>query len=248
MVYSFFTGIFFLETAASDLCSVGKIHEIQAYLKDIEILVNNLKTELDLTRNLLYRTWLQHQNYCRIADSKKSIPVNFDFITKNSGSRKIVLEVQESEESNYESICNQLRELGFQPNQKQQVPGLQIKTSRVAYEYIAPIFKNLPYESFYIILLNTNNQLIKTVRISEGGISGTMVDLKRVFKTTLDNYATSTILAHNHPSGNLQPSISDEWLTKKIIEGGKLLDITIIDHLIIGNEGYFSFVDEGKMG
>jgi DNA repair protein RadC len=75
-----------------------------------------------------------------------------------------------------------------------------------------------------------------------------MVDPKKLFKTALDNYSASLILSHNHPSGNLNPSEGDTKLTKKIIGGGKLLDIAVIDHLIIGMDGYFSFADEGLMG
>jgi DNA repair protein RadC len=97
------------------------------------------------------------------------------------------------------------------------------------------------------MLLDNSTQLIKTVRINEGGISGTLVDLKKVYKIALDNYTSSLILAHNHPSANLQPSYQDKKLTKKIINAGKLLDINVLDHLIIGWDNYFSFADEGMI-
>jgi DNA repair protein RadC len=95
--------------------------------------------------------------------------------------------------------------------------------------------------------LDASKKVVKTVCVSEGGISGTMVDPKRIFKIALDSYCSGIIISHNHPSGNLTPSTGDTKLTKKIIDGGKLLDITVIDHLIIGMDDYFSFADEGLM-
>ena len=142
----------------------------------------------------------------------------------------------------------QLHELGFQSSQIERDEPIQIKTSREVFDHIKPYLSDHPYESFYIILLNTSNRLIKTVRVSEGGISGTVVDSKKIFKIALDCYATGIILSHNHPSGNLSPSSSDEILTKKIVDAGKLLDIKVIDHLIIGGDGYYSFSDDGMMG
>jgi len=229
--------------------TVGKSHEIQTYLKDIEILVHNLKTELDLTRNLLYRVWLkQPKNNCKIADDKENLPIDIEFITNKISDKNMVLTVQDSSGSNYEKITTQIKELGFNSGYKAREPKLKLNTSRVAYEHILTFLGDQPYESFYLILLDNNNQLIKTVKVSEGGITGTLVDLKKIYKIALDNYTSAMLLTHNHPSGNLQPSSSDEILTKKIIAAGKLLDITVIDHLIIGHNEYFSFADEGIMG
>ena len=125
---------------------------------------------------------------------------------------------------------------------------LKLTTSRLVYEHIHPFLDNLTYESMYITLLNTGNQLIKSVCISEWGIGGTQVDPKKVFKIALDHYAAGILLSPNHPSENLQPRTSYIVLTKKIVEVGKLLDINVTDHLIIGEDGYFSFSDEGMMG
>jgi len=215
-----------------------KFHELNAYLQDVEHVVRNLKTELDLTRNLLYRSCLQQ------GDSDVSSDIEFQ-----AGKDYSVFIVQDNSlESNYEKICNQLRVLGFRSGQINKEKRIKISTSKMVYEHIKPFLEDQPYESFYITVLNTSNLLLKTVCISEGGIAGTVVDAKKIFKVALDNFATGIILSHNHPSGNLTPSSSDEILTKKIVAAGKLLDINVIDHLIIGNGGYFSFSDERIMG
>ena len=237
-----------MPNASPHLYIVRKIHEIKTYLQAIELVVSGLKTELDLTRSLLYRTWLKHQNNCKIAASKDTMPASIEFLTKKVDSQNMVLTVQESQGSNYEKICIQIKELGFVSGNKVRDPSPKVNTSQVAYEHIVKFLGDLPYESFYIMLLDSSNQLIKTVCVSEGGISGTLVDLKKIYKIALDNYTTSMILSHNHPSGNLQPSGRDGVLTKRIIEAGKLLDIIVIDHLIIGRDSYYSFADEGLMG
>jgi DNA repair protein RadC len=89
--------------------------------------------------------------------------------------------------------------------------------------------------------------VIRKCSISEGGISGTVVDPKKIFKIALDNHASSIILGHNHPSGNLQPSDADHKITKKIKEAGMMLDVAVLDHLIIGDDRYYSFADEGVL-
>ena len=234
--------------ASPELYIVRKIHEIKTYLQAIEHVVSGLKTELDLTRELLFRTWLRHQDGLEIERNNLTVPNEAQFITKKDLDGSTVLMVQNSISSNYDRLSNQLQEMGFNIGRKRQIQIIKLNNSQAAYKHIKPFLSDLPYESFYIILLNASNQLIKTVCISEGGISGTVLDPKKLFKIALDNYATGLFLAHNHPSGNLNPSTDDTKLTKKIIEGGKLLDITVIDHLIIGNDEYFSFADEGIMG
>jgi len=102
-------------------------------------------------------------------------------------------------------------------------------------------------EQFKVILLNRANKVLGIVEISLGGISGTVVDTKIIFATALKACASSIILAHNHPSGNLNPSQADIGLTDRIKEGGKILDIAVLDHVIITSEGYYSFADEGML-
>jgi len=100
-------------------------------------------------------------------------------------------------------------------------------------------------EQFKIVLLNRSNKVLGVSLISSGGISGTVVDLKVVFAVALKGGATSLVLSHNHPSGNLKPSGADIAITKRIKDAGKILDIDIVDHLIISSEGYYSFEEEG---
>ena len=102
-------------------------------------------------------------------------------------------------------------------------------------------------EEFYVLLLNRANQVLGVTKISEGGTSGCVVDPKRIFQTALKANASSIILSHNHPSGNCQPSEADKMITKKVKEAGILLEISVLDHLILANEDYFSFADAGLL-
>ena len=102
-------------------------------------------------------------------------------------------------------------------------------------------------EEFYMLLLNRANKVLGFYRISEGGTAGTVVDPKLIFSVALKCHASSIILAHNHPSGNTQPSEADLKLTKNLISGGKILEISVLDHLILTSESFFSFADEGLM-
>jgi len=102
-------------------------------------------------------------------------------------------------------------------------------------------------EQFKIVLLNRANKVLGVSLISSGGLSGTVVDLKVVFAIALKGGATSLVLSHNHPSGNLKPSQQDITITRKIKEAGKLFDIDTVDHLIISSEGYYSFAEEGLL-
>ena len=102
-------------------------------------------------------------------------------------------------------------------------------------------------EQFWIILLNRANQVIRPELISEGGVSGTVADPKVIFKRALDKLASSIILIHNHPSGNLTPSQADIQLTHKLKEAGRCLDLPVLDHLIFTDHAYYSFADEGML-
>lgn len=102
-------------------------------------------------------------------------------------------------------------------------------------------------EQFKILLLNRANKVLGIYEVSKGGMAGTIADPKLIFSTALKACATSIILSHNHPSGNLKPSQADITLTQKIKHGGDLLDIAVLDHVIISSEGYYSFADEGMI-
>ena len=102
-------------------------------------------------------------------------------------------------------------------------------------------------ETLKMILLNRSNQVIGVHQVSEGGISGTVVDIRIIMQCALLTNCTGIILAHNHPSGNLQTSKEDDNLTVKVTNACKLLDIHLLDHLIVTPEGYFSYADEGRI-
>lgn len=102
-------------------------------------------------------------------------------------------------------------------------------------------------EEFHMLLLNRANKVLGWYKVSEGGISGTVVDPKLIFSIALKGVASSIIIAHNHPSGNLRPSDQDISLTRKLKEVGLMLEIPILDHVILCTEGYFSFADEGLL-
>jgi len=106
---------------------------------------------------------------------------------------------------------------------------------------------DLPHEEFWIVYLNNANKVLAREKISAGGITGTLVDTRIIFKKGLEVMATAVILCHNHPSGTLKPSESDLQLTRKIKEAGTILDIRILDHLIITDSSFYSFADEGKL-
>ena len=130
---------------------------------------------------------------------------------------------------------------------EQQNNTYKILSSADAYELMQAELKDLSHEEFWIILLNRANVVIKKHAISNGGVSGTVADPKIIFKVALDHLASSVILVHNHPSGNLKPSEADKRLTKQLASAGSLLDIAVLDHLIFTDSSYFSFADEQMM-
>ena len=121
----------------------------------------------------------------------------------------------------------------------------QITSSKDAYNSIKTYLEDLPHEEFWVLLLNRSNKIISFKKISSGGISGTVADVRIILKYAIELLASSLILCHNHPSGNKQPSQSDIDLTKKISNAAKLIDISVIDHLIVTDNSFFSFADEG---
>lgn len=138
-------------------------------------------------------------------------------------------------------------ELGRRRKETEFVKKPKVTSSSDAYQCLRPYLMDLDHEQFWVLHLNRANQIIKPEMISAGGVSGTVVDAKLVFKKALDVLASNVILAHNHPSGNLQPSTQDIQLTKKIKSAGQTLDIPVLDHIIFTDDGYFSFADESMM-
>jgi DNA repair protein RadC len=113
--------------------------------------------------------------------------------------------------------------------------------------YLKAALKDYTYEVFAVVFLNTANKVKHFEIMSKGGINHTTVDPRMVFAKALEVQATSMVLCHNHPSGNLRPSRADEELTAKLKSAGKLMDINVVDHLIVSDEGYYSFADEGMI-
>lgn len=122
-----------------------------------------------------------------------------------------------------------------------------ISSAKDVFTVMQSYFEDLEHEEFYAIILSRANKIKSIELISKGGVSGTVADGKIIFKKALEKTASALILCHNHPSGNLKPSNSDIELTKKMVSFGANIDLPILDHLIITNEGYFSFADEGMM-
>jgi DNA repair protein RadC len=120
-----------------------------------------------------------------------------------------------------------------------------IKVSNDAFEYFLPMLDSLNHEEFWVLLLDRGNKIQDSFRISQGGISGTVIDVRTILKPALEKQSSNIILCHNHPSGTLQPSQADRQITAKIKDAAKLMDISVLDHIIIGQNKYFSFADEG---
>jgi DNA repair protein RadC len=112
---------------------------------------------------------------------------------------------------------------------------------------ILPYFLDLTHEEFFCIFLNRANKVLKVDQISKGGVSGTVTDVRIIFKNAVLLTASGVIVAHNHPSGNLNPSESDVKITRKIKEAGDILDVQLLDHLIIHDSDYYSFADNGML-
>ena len=138
-------------------------------------------------------------------------------------------------------------ELGRRRQQSVILDKTTIRNSREIADYLQSTLKDFSYELFAVIFLNRANKIKHFEIISRGGITGTVADPRMILKKAIEAEATSIILSHNHPSGNLQPSKADEEITEKIRTAASYFDIKVLDHIIVSEEGYFSFADEGMM-
>lgn len=138
-------------------------------------------------------------------------------------------------------------ELGRRRRTEEALERKKITSSSSVFELMQPVIGDLPHEEFHIIYLNNSNKVIRKMQLSKGGITGTLVDVRLALRMALEIGATSIILCHNHPSGNLNPSSADKQLTQKLKAAGESLDIKILDHLIVTERSYFSFADEGLL-
>lgn len=138
-------------------------------------------------------------------------------------------------------------ELGRRRKSSEPTKRDKITCSDDAYHVMQPYLLDQPLEQFWIVLLNRANEVIKPHCVSQGGVAGTVADPKTIFKAALDKLASSIILVHNHPSGNLTPSEADIRLTQKLKDAGQVLDLPVLDHMIFTDHGFYSFADEGVL-
>ncbi len=138
-------------------------------------------------------------------------------------------------------------ELGRRRHASSFLERLPVKSSNEIAEYLKALLKDFSYEVFAVVFLNRANKIKHFEIISRGGITGTVADPRIILRKAIQEEATSIILSHNHPSGNLRPSRADEEITEKIRHAASYMDIKVLDHIIVSEEGYFSFADEGMM-
>jgi len=138
-------------------------------------------------------------------------------------------------------------ELGRRRNQSESVEQFQVTSSKNVFEYIHPFLADIPHEEFWVLYLNRSNRIIEHYRLSQGGISGTVTDIRLILKRALELLASSIIICHNHPSGNIQPSDQDKQITDKLKAAAMQMDIKLLDHLVVADNLYYSFCDEGLL-
>ncbi len=135
-------------------------------------------------------------------------------------------------------------ELGRRRRLEEALELTKITSSLAVYNMMQPLIGELQHEEFWVIYLNNSNKVIYKEQLSKGGLTGTLVDVRLVYKKAIEIYATALILCHNHPSGKLQASQADKSITSKLKQAGETLDIKVLDHIIITENAYFSFADE----
>ena len=138
-------------------------------------------------------------------------------------------------------------ELGRRRRMEEVKDKVKITSSKTVFDIMQPLIGELAHEEFWVLYLNNSNKIIHKAVLSKGGITGTVVDIRLIFKSALENQATSLILSHNHPSGKLQASEADRAITQRLKIAGQHLDILVLDHVIITETGYLSFADEGML-
>jgi len=136
-------------------------------------------------------------------------------------------------------------ELGRRRAGIHQTEKIPVKSSETVFSIFHPLLGDLDHEEFWLLMLNRANKVLGRFKVSQGGLSGTVIDTRIILKKALDNLASSIIVCHNHPSGNNQPSDADVKITEKLKKAAEMLEIKMLDHVIIADKSYFSFADEG---
>ena len=138
-------------------------------------------------------------------------------------------------------------ELGKRRKDESPRERLQIRNSEHIYHYFYPLMCDLPTEECWVMLLNQAAKVIQAVKISSGGLASTQVDIRCILREALMKRATSLILCHNHPSGNIHPSGDDDRLTQSLFQAAKTMNIRMLDHVIVTDGAYYSYADEGRI-
>ena len=173
----------------------------------------------------------------------ESVGHNLNALAKLSISDMLLLGVNESAAVYLSAAV----ELGRRRNQSEAIDKGTIKGSNDVVSYIRPLIGDLNHEEFWIIYLNRRNGILGSEKLSQGGITGTVIDVRLILKKALEKNSTSLIGCHNHPSGNLEPSEADKKTTRQLKEAALIMDIPLIDHVIVTQSGFFSFADEGLL-
>ena len=139
-------------------------------------------------------------------------------------------------------------ELGKRRGTAEALQREQIRSSKDVYFALQTELRDLPYEELWAILTNPANKILKKTKISQGGINASAADIRLILKAALEETATGLILCHNHPSGNVNPSRQDDMLTERVQKAAKIMDITLLDHIILTDGSYYSYSDEGRLG
>ena len=179
-----------------------------------------------------------------------------ELIYEISNNRQIVSDIERSNEAiDLEKLFSSLtpgrRKVAvaaleiYKRQQSQQVERRQILRSEDIYELMGPLIGDLPNEEFWVVSVNQSAKVIKKVRISVGGITQTLADIRLIMRVLIDTGATQFAAVHNHPSGNSRPSNEDKRLTEQLKKAAGIFNIRMIDHVIVANGGYYSFSDEG---
>jgi DNA repair protein RadC len=138
-------------------------------------------------------------------------------------------------------------ELGRRRKSAEVTERSKITSSQDVYELFHSILADLSHEEFWVLFLNRSNKILDKQKISQGGISGTVTDIRIILKFAIEKSASSVVLCHNHPSGNNKPSDADIAITQKIKDSGELMEISLLDHVIVTDGAYYSFADEGLL-
>ncbi|MEE4215874.1 MAG: DNA repair protein RadC [Bacteroidales bacterium] len=138
-------------------------------------------------------------------------------------------------------------ELGRRRKSAEIIEAAKIRSSNDVYTIFNPLLADLTHEEFWLLYLNRSNKILSRHKLSQGGVSGTITDVRLIIKKALELLASSMIICHNHPSGNLDPSEADNRITQKIKEAAACFDINLLDHVIVTDNGYYSYADSGAL-